>query len=270
MKSKEVVVITGASSGIGLACAEAFHKAGYRVVASARSYDALVEIGNRLGADSESYLAVEADVAIEGDCKNLIQKSIEAFGRIDVLINNAGITMRALFEEIDLSVMHKIMDVNFWGVVYCTRFALPHLQKTKGVIVGMSSVAGYKGLPTRSGYSASKFAVEGFLETIRIENLKKGVAVCIARPGFVATNIRNTMLSADGRQQGASHKDEAKSMQPEEVAVKLVDAVKKRKRTLILSTTAILSFWLNKFFPAWLDRQMFKHVAAEKDSPLKN
>jgi len=269
MKSKEVVVITGASSGIGLACVKAFYADGYCVVASARSHDKLHKTAAEIGAGSDDFLAIVADVSIESDCRNIIDSTIEKFGRIDVLINNAGITMRALFEETDLSVMHRIMDVNFWGLVYCTKFALPYLQKSKGVIVGMSSVAGYKGLPTRSGYSASKFALEGFLETIRIENLKKGVAVCIARPGFVATNIRNTMLSADGTQQGTSHKDEAKSMEPSEVASELLIAVKKRKRTIILSRTALLSFWLNKFFPSWLDKQMFKHVASEKESPLK-
>ncbi|MCB0819629.1 MAG: SDR family oxidoreductase [Bacteroidetes bacterium] len=270
MKSNDVVIITGASSGIGLACVEAFYHAGCRVVASARSYDKLLETGRRLGAGSDRYLAVETDVSKESDCEKLINSALSQFGRIDVLINNAGITMRALFEEIDIKVMRQIMDVNFWGVVYCTRFALPHLQKSRGIIVGMSSVAGYKGLPTRSGYSASKFAVEGLLETIRIENLKKGVAVCIARPGFVATDIRNKMLSADGTQQGVSHKDEEKSMSPEEVARHLLKAVAKRKRTMILSRTAILSFWINKFFPSWLDRQMFSHVAGEKDSPLRD
>jgi short-subunit dehydrogenase len=269
MKSKEVVVITGASSGIGLACVEAFYAADYRIVASARSHDKLLETAKKLGAGTDDFVAVAADVANENDCRKIINAAVSAFGRIDVLINNAGITMRALFEDTDLKVMHRIMDVNYWGLVYCTKYALPFLQQSKGIIVGMSSVAGYKGLPTRSGYSASKFALEGFLETIRIENLKKGVAVCIARPGFVATNIRNTMLSADGTQQGTSHKDEAKSMLPEEVAAELLKAVKKRKRTIILSRTALLTFWLNKFLPSWLDKQMFSHVASEKDSPLK-
>ncbi|MEX0635512.1 MAG: SDR family oxidoreductase [Ferruginibacter sp.] len=270
MKSSEVVVITGASSGIGLACVNAFFKAGYKVVAASRSLDILEKTGLELDPTGERYFSVKADVAVENDCKNLIQETIDRFGRIDVLINNAGITMRALFEETDLKVMKQIMDVNFWGVVYCTRYAMPYLLKSKGIIVGMSSVAGYKGLPTRSGYSASKFAVEGFLEAIRIENLKKGVSILIVRPGFVATNIRNTMMSADGTQQGISHKDEGKSMQPEEVASHLLIAVKKRKRTMILSMTAILSFWLNKFVPAYVDKQVFRHVANEKDSPLKD
>jgi dehydrogenase/reductase SDR family member 7B len=269
MKSTEVVVITGASSGIGLACVKAFYSAGYTIVAASRSIDVLKNIGEELDPDGAKYASFKADVSIEEDCKHLIEYAIERFGRIDVLINNAGITMRALFDEIDLKVMKQIMDVNFWGVVYCTRYAMPHLLKSKGIIVGMSSVAGYKGLPTRSGYSASKFALEGFLESLRIENLKKGLSILIARPGFVATNIRNTMMSADGTQQGVSHKDEGRSMLPEDVASNLLTAVQKRKRTMILSSTAILSFWLNKFVPGYLDKLVFKHVASEKDSPLK-
>lgn len=269
MKSTEVVVITGASSGIGLACVKAFFAAGYTIVAASRSIDVLKSIGEELNPEGNKYASFKADVSIEEDCERLIEYAVKRFGRIDILINNAGITMRALFEEIDLKVMKQIMDVNFWGVVYCTRYAMPYLLESKGIIVGMSSVAGYKGLPTRSGYSASKFALEGFLESLRIENLKKGLSVLIARPGFVATNIRNTMMSADGTQQGISHKDEGRSMLPEDVASNLLIAVKKRKRTMILSSTALLSFWLNKFFPAYLDKLVFNHVASEKDSPLK-
>jgi len=269
MKVDAVVVITGASSGIGLACARAFFMHGCSVVVAARNVAALNDLGKELDIEEKRFLAVKTDVAIETDCKRLIDASVARFGRIDVLINNAGITMRAMFQDVDLDVMRQLMDVNYWGVVYCTKFAMPYLLESKGTVVGMSSVAGYKGLPTRIGYSATKFALEGFLETLRIENLKTGLHVLIARPGFVATNIRNTMLAADGKEQGISHKDEGKSMSAEEVANRLLKAVIKRKRTIILSSTAIISFWLNKFFPAYLDILVFKHVASEKDSPLK-
>lgn len=270
MKSNAVVVITGASSGIGLACAKAFFEYGCSIVVASRNLEALHQLGLDLKADESRFLAVKTDVAVESDCKHLIEATVSKFGRIDVLVNNAGITMRALFRDVDIDVLRQLMDVNYWGVVYCTKFALPYLLASKGSVVGMSSVAGYKGLPTRIGYSAAKFALEGFLETLRIENLKTGLHVLIARPGFVATNIRNTMRAADGKEQGVSHKDEGKSMLPEQVAEHLVKALVKRKRTLILSSTAVLSFWLNKFFPAYLDRLVFKHVAEEKDSPLKN
>jgi len=269
MKQGDVIVITGASSGIGLACARLFFDQGFRLVLAARSLDILNKVQLELDPEGKSVVVVQADVSIESDCKKIIDQARLTFGTIHVLINNAGITMRALFRDVELSVMHKIMDVNFWGAVHCTHYALPELLKNKGSVVGISSVAGYKGLPTRSGYSASKFALEGFLETLRIENLKTGLHVLIARPGFTATNIRNTMMDARGQSQGSSHKDEARSMTPEMVAEGILRSIRKRKNYMLMSTTAILTFWMNKFFSKWVDRLVFKHVQQEKDSPLK-
>lgn len=269
MKQGDVIVITGATSGIGLACARQFFKNGYRLSLAARSLDSLLEVQKELDPTGKRVTIVQADVGLQLDCKKIIDHTISVFGTIHVLMNNAGITMRALFKEVDLSVMHKIMEVNFWGAVHCTHYALPELLKNRGSVIGVSSVAGYKGLPTRTGYSASKFALEGFLETLRIENLRTGLHVLIARPGFTATNIRNTMMDAKGQSQGSSHKDEARSMTPEYVAEGIYKSVQKRKSYMLLSTTAILTFWLNKFFPAWVDRLVFRHVQKEKDSPLK-
>jgi short-subunit dehydrogenase len=269
MKSNAVIVITGASSGIGLECARVFFLAGCQVVAAARNFEALTALQNELDPAAKRLLIYKMDVTLEHECEQLIESTIQKFGSIDVLINNAGITMRALFKDVDLNVLRQLMNVNFWGMVYCTKYAMPHLLKSKGTVVGMSSVAGYKGLPTRSGYSATKFALEGFLETLRIENRNTGLHVLIARPGFVATNIRNTMLAADGTEQGESHKNEENSMSANEVAQKLLKAVVKRKSYMILSSTALLSFWLNKFFPAWVDKLVFDHVFNEKDSPLR-
>jgi short-subunit dehydrogenase len=160
------------------------------------------------------------------------------------------------------------MDINFWGTVYCTKYALPFLLKSKGSVVGISSIAGYKGLPARTGYSASKFAMQGFLESLRIENLKKDLHVLIACPGFTASNIRNTALAADGSQQGESPRDEGKMMQPNEVALALMRAIEKRKRTLTLTTQGKLLVFLNKFIPAQVDRMVFKQMAKEPDSPF--
>ena len=146
------------------------------------------------------------------DCQHLISETISKFKKIDVLINNAGISMRATLEDMNLSVMKKVMDINFYGTVFCTKYALPHILKSKGSVVGVSSIAGYKGLPARTAYSASKFAMQGFLESLRIENLKKGLHVLIACPGFTASNIRNTALSKDGEVQKESPRDESKMM----------------------------------------------------------
>jgi len=268
MKDK-VVIITGASSGIGKALSVELAGRGAIIVLAARSWDKLREIEKELNAGGARVMAVQADVSLEADCRKLIAAAIEKFGRIDVLINNAGISMRALFEQVDLDVIRRLMNVNFWGTVYCTKFALPYLLQTKGSVVGVSSIAGFKGLPGRTGYSASKFAIQGFLETLRIENLKKGLHVLIACPGFTSTNIRNTALAADGSLQGESPRDEMSMMKPEEVAVKIADAIEKRKKILIMNIHGKLIVLLNKLFPFLMDRIVYNQLAKEPDSPFK-
>lgn len=177
----KVVIITGASSGIGKALVYEFAKRGAKISMGARNIDELKKIEDDLKACGTEILSVQTDVTRETDCKNLIEKTHERFGRIDVLVNNAGISMRALFEDLEIDVIRRLMDVNFWGTVYCTKYALPYLLQAKGSLVGIISVAGFLGLPGRTGYSASKFAVRGFLNTLRVENLKKGLHVLIAR-----------------------------------------------------------------------------------------
>ena len=268
MKDK-VIIITGASSGIGKACAEVFASHGCKVMISARQTEKLEYIQFQLKHKGGEIAICTADVSKEDDCRKLITETINRFGKIDVLICNAGISMRALFETADLNVLRRIMDVNFWGTVYCSKFALPWLLKSKGSIVGISSIAGKKGLPARSGYSASKFAMEGFLETLRTENLKKDLHVLVARPGFTTSNIRNTALGNDGTAQGESPRDENEMMSAEEVANHIYSAVKNRKRDLVLTTNGKLVLLLNKFFPAMMDRMVYNHMAKEKDSPVK-
>lgn len=268
MKDK-VVIITGASSGIGEALANAFAKEGAKVVLAARSADKIEAIARRFHSQGVDSLAVKTDVSKEEDCKRLVDKTVETFGKIDILINNAGISMRALFQDVDLKVMKRLMDVNFWGAVYTTKYALPYLLKSQGTVAGISSIAGFKGLPARAGYSASKFALQGFLEVLRIENLKTGLHVLIVAPGFTASNIRNTALAADGSMQGESPRDEKKMMTAEEVAQHTIKAIKKRKKILILTTQGKLTVWLNKFFPFFLDKLVYNHLAKEENSPLK-
>ena len=268
MKNK-VVIITGASSGIGKALAIDFAKQNATVVLAARNINEIDKLANQFKEQGISCLAVKTDVSREEDCKFLIDKTVEQFGKIDILINNAGISMRALFEEVEIEVIKKVMDVNFWGAVYMTKYALPYLLKTKGSVVGVSSIAGFKGLPARTGYSASKFALQGFLEVLRIENLKKGLHVLIAAPGFTSSNIRNTALAADGTQQGESPRAEDKMMSSEEVAKHIVKAIKKRKKMLILTSQGKLTVWLNKFIPFTLDKMVYNHMAKEENSPLK-
>ena len=264
-----VVIITGASSGIGEALAIQAAALNYRVVIAARNTDQLKRVSQVCESMGAQVLSVKVDVTKESDCQELIQSSIQAFGRIDVLINNAGISMRAMFNDCDLTVIKQVMDVNLWGTVYCTKYALPHLLKNKGTVVGVSSIAGIKGLPARTGYSASKFAMHGFLESLRIEHLKTGLNVLLACPGYTASNIRNAALNQHGSSQSESPFDESKLMSAEAVATAIFKAIKRKKAYIYLSLQGKLTLWINKFFPLFLDRLVYKTVAKEKDSPFK-
>ena len=265
----KAVVITGASSGIGKALAMEFAGMGAKIVMAARNEERLNEAMSEVRGFGAEVVGLPTDVSKEEDCKNLIDKAVSTFGRIDIMINNAGISMRAIFEDTELDVIRQLMDVNFWGTVYCTKYALPHLLESKGSLVGISSIAGYKGLPGRTGYSSSKFAMHGFLETLRIENMKKGLHVLIACPGFTASNIRNTALNEKGEVQGESPRDEGKMMSAEEVARHIARAIAKRKDRLTLTFQGKLTVFLNKFFPKFMDKQVYKHMAKEPDSPFK-
>ncbi|MCK4678530.1 MAG: SDR family oxidoreductase [Bacteroidales bacterium] len=270
MVQQKVIIITGASSGIGKALAEAYAAKGASVVLAARSHKEINNLADKLTKNGMEALAVPTDVTKESDCKKLMATTLEHFGRIDVLINNAGISMRAIFEELELDVIRKLMDVNFWGTVYCAKYALPYLLETKGSLVGVISIAGYIGLPGRTGYSASKYAVRGFLDALRVENRKKGLHVLVAAPGFTGTNIRKKAMSADGSFQGETPRDESKMMTAEDVAQRIIKAIEKRKRTLILTfTEGKLSVFLNKFFPGLIDMLSYNHMAKEPDSPFK-
>lgn len=267
----KIVIVTGASSGIGKACAEEFAKRGANLVLAARQYVTLCEITadleKRYGIKA---VAVQADVSKEEDCKLIVQQTITTFDRIDVLINNAGLSMRALFNEADLSVLKNLMDVNFWGTVYCTKYALPEILKTKGSIVGVSSIAGYRGLPGRTGYSASKFAMNGFMESLRTELLKTGVHVMVACPGFTASNIRVTALAKDGSSHGETSMEEGKMATAETVAATIVNGIASRKRTLVMTGQGKLTVWLNKLLPALTDNLVFKHFTKEKNALIKS
>jgi short-subunit dehydrogenase len=268
MKDK-VVVITGATSGIGKALAYKYSSKGSVVVICGRNLEKLHEISKDIKNKNGEVSFLQTDVSVESDCKRLIDTAISNYGKIDVLINNAGISMRANFETVDLSVIKQVMDINFWGTVYCTKYALPHIIKEKGSIVGISSVAGITGLPGRSGYSASKFAINGFLQCVRTENLKKELHVLVAYPGFTATDIRKRSLTGNGTPQGESPREEEKMMTSEEVASHIYKAVLKRKKNIVLTAEGKVTSLLNKFFPERIDSIIYKVMAREPDSPFK-
>jgi len=267
MKQK-VVVITGGSSGIGKALAVHFGERGAKIVITGRNKEALDKAVLDLKRKNIQVLPFVADVSKEEDNKSMAEEAIAHFGKIDILINNAGISMRALFEEVDLDVVKKVMDINFYGALYATKYCLPEIIKNKGTVVGISSIAGYRGLPARTGYSASKFALQGFLEVLRTEMLYKGVNVLTACPGFTTSNIRRTALAADGSKQGESPRNEADMMSAEECAEYIYNAVKRRKKILVLTNLGKFTVFMNKFFPLLMDKLTYKVMAKEENAPL--
>lgn len=252
MYADKVVVITGGSDGIGKALTEIFLKRGAKVATCGRNQQKLDQLLSE--NQGQSLFTMITDVSKEEDCKNFINSATEKFGGIDILINNAGISMRALFKDTDLATLKSVMDINFWGTVYCTKYAMNSIIERKGTIVGVSSIAGYRGLPGRSGYSASKFAVNGWLEAIRTELLDTGVNVMWVCPGFTTSNIRNVALNKEAKPQGESPMDEDKMMSAEECAQHILHAIEKRKRTLVLTFNGKRTVFLNKFFPSVADK----------------
>ena len=265
----KIIIVTGASSGIGEALSREFAKNGGKVILAARGEQKLTLIANELTEKGYEVFTCVTDVSRETECENLIKTTVEKYGRIDILVNNAGISMKALFHNANISVIRKLMDVNFWGTVYCTRYALPHIIESKGSLVSVSSVAGFHGLPSRSGYSASKFAINGLMESVRIENLKSGLHVMVAAPGFTASAIRQNALLADGIEHGESAVDESRFMSAERVARLILNGIRKRKRNMILSMEGRLTALLQRIVPGIVDRAFYHKFLKEPDSPLK-
>lgn len=263
----KIIVITGASSGIGKALAIAFLAQGAKVALCARNLDKLKAAFRDF--DNNNLLLIAADVSKEEDCKNFVAQVQQHWGSIDALVNNAGISMRALFEDVELNVIRELMDINFWGTVYMSKYALPSILKSKGIIVGVSSIAGYRGLPARTGYSASKFAMQGFLESLRTELLHTGVHVMWVSPGFTASNIRNTALSATGDAQKETPLEENKLMSAEECADRIVKAMEGRKRTLVMTLQGKMAVLLNKLIPSFVDNKVYNLFLKEPNSPLQ-
>ena len=248
----KIVVITGGSDGIGKALVAQFLALGAKVATCGRNENKL----SLLAAEfpSSNLYTAQVDVSKQDQSEAFIKQVVDKWGRIDVLINNAGISMRALVSEVSVQTLQNVMDINFWGTVYCTKAALASIQQNKGVIVGVSSIAGYRGLPGRSGYSASKFALNGWLEALKTELYASGTHVMWVCPGFTTSNIRNAALDKNANAQGESPMDEGSMMSSEECATHIIHAIEKRKRSLVLTFTGKRTVFMNKYFPAWADK----------------
>jgi short-subunit dehydrogenase len=252
---ENVVVITGASSGIGRELAYQLADQGAWLSLAARDAGRLAAVSDRCRERGGKALVVPTDVSQQAQCQNLIERTVQEYGRIDTLVNNAGISMWARFEEVgDLSLFERIMQVNYLGCLYCTYHALPYLKQTKGRIVGVSSLTGKAGVPTRSGYAASKHAMAGFFDSLRIELADCGVSVTMVYPGFVATEMRKRAFGADGKPLGESPVREAEVMPVETCTRLIVGAAAQRRRELVMTSRGKVGQWLKLIAPGLVDR----------------
>jgi short-subunit dehydrogenase len=261
-----VVVITGASDGIGAGIARrlaAREQGAVGLVLAARDRERLAAVAQeceRLGAQA---LAVPTDVSDQQQCRRLVDAAIQRFGRIDVLVNNAGRSAHALFEDVpDLGWYEELMRVNLWGSVWCTQAALPHLKASRGQIVAVSSLAGLIGVPGRTAYSASKFAMTGFFEALRAELKGAGVSVTIAYPGVVDTRIRYRGFNALGQEAGSSGLREEGAMTVLECARLIVDGMDKRRREVVMTGKGKLGRFIKLLAPGLVEKMA---MAALKD-----
>ncbi|MEO6406918.1 MAG: SDR family oxidoreductase [Ferruginibacter sp.] len=252
----KVVAVTGGSEGIGKALVERLLNLGAKVATCARNQDKLYDM--QLRHARLPFHSIVADVSNYNDCKLFIDSTQKQFGGIDILINNAGISMRGLFKDTDPEVFRKLMDINFFGSMYCAKLALPSIIERKGTIAGISSIAGYRGLPGRSGYSASKFALNGWMEAIRTELMEEEVNVMWVSPGFTRSNIRRAALNSKGEMQGESPLNESQLMSAEDCAAHILKAIEKRQRSLVLSYNGKQTVFVNKFFPKLADKLIHK------------
>lgn len=251
----KVVIITGASSGIGRELAYQFAEQGALLSLAARDQKRLKAVAGECEAHGGRAITIVTDVSEQAQCDQLIQKTAENYDRIDMLVNNAGITMWANFEEVsDISFYEQIMRVNYLGSVYCTYHALPFLKKTKGQIIGISSLAGKNGIPKRSGYAASKHAMGGFFDTLRVEVAEYGISVTMIYPDFVATETRERALGADGKPIGKSPVREHEVMSAEKCAKLIIEAAAARKRELVMTWRGKVGLWVKLIAPGLVDR----------------
>ena len=249
------IVLTGASSGIGRALALALAAQRPRLVLAARDAESLTDVAGECRALGAEVMVVPTDVSDPQAAAFLIETAVSAFGGIDALVNNAGISMIARFDEVtDLSLFESLMRVNYLGGVYLTHHALPHLKERRGQIVVMASLAGLTGVPTRTGYAASKHAVIGFFDSLRIELAGSGVDVTIVAPDFVVSEIHRRSVGADGRPVGQSPMQESKLMTAEECAALTVRAMERRQRMAILSARGRWGRFARLVAPGLIDR----------------
>jgi short-subunit dehydrogenase len=260
----QVVIITGASSGIGEELAYQLAAQQARLVLASPEIEKLEAVASRCREHGGEALVVPTDVSDRQQCQQLIQQTIATYGCIDTLINNAGITMHSTVEEIeDIHLLEHLMQINYLGSTYCTYYALPFLKQTSGRIAAVASVAALNGVPTRSGYVASKHAMMGFFDSLRIELMNSGVSVTVLFPDIVATGIHGHVIGSDGQPHDMSHTMNYQTAMTTQVcATQMLRAIASRKRQLIMSNRAQVGRWVKLLIPALTDRIAKRAVTA--------
>ena len=250
-----VVIITGASDGIGREMALQLADQGAWLALAARDAARLEAVAAGCRARGGRAIAIPTDVGDQAQCRRMVERTVEEYGRVDTLVNNAGVSMWARFDQVtDLAPFETMMRVNYMGSVWCTHAALPHLKRTRGRIVGVSSLTGRAGVPTRSGYAASKHAMAGFFDSLRIELADDGVSVTMVYPGFVSTGIRQRAFGPDGKPLAVNPVREAEAMTPEECARQIVAAAAGRRRELVMTARGKVGQWIKLIAPGLVDR----------------
>jgi short-subunit dehydrogenase len=255
------IILTGASEGIGraLALELAAHRA--RLALAARDRERLESLAQECRARGGEARSLPTDVTSQQDCEWLVNETVAAFGGIDVLVHNAGITMWSRFDALqDLSIFEKIMEVNYFAPVRLTALALPELKKSHGLLVAVASLAGLTGVPERSGYAASKHAMIGFFDSLRIELAGSGVDVSVVAPDFVVSEIHKRAIGPDGEPLGESPMVQTRIMTAESCARRIARAIDRRERQVLMSARGKLGRWLKLLAPSVIDRMAAKAI----------
>lgn len=266
MKSEKVVVVTGGSGGIGGAIAERFGRAGASVALLDLNPRTLSARASELQSNGIEAIGLECDVTDPAACQSAIDAVVDRFGRVDVLVNCAGLTQIGPFSETDLSVYRRVMDVNFFGAIYCTKAALPWLKKTRGLIVVISSVAGFAPLLGRTGYCASKHALHGFFDTLRCELVEDGVGVMISCPSFVDTEFARSGLGPDGQSLKTERSTSGEIVTPQSIAEAIFIGASRRSDLLVHSRTGKIAYWTSRLLPRFYARTMTRRFKSAIES----
>lgn len=259
----KVVLVTGASSGIGAELCRQLADKRARLALAARDATRLEQVASECRARGADAFVVAGDVSVESDCASIVSQTVAHYGALDVLVNNAGIGFSGRFDEVsDLSVFERVMRVNYLGSVWCTAHALPHLKSSRGLIVAISSLAGLTGVPRRTAYSASKHAMAGFFDSLRIELRYSGVDVTVIYPGFVFSEINQRALSPDGTPYGdrGYKRQKSDTMETDECCRLIIGAMENRQRDLVMTARARFGRMLKLFSPVLVDKLALRTI----------